>query len=46
MDLLDVLQGIEEQQMRIAKLKKDIQDDDKSKTIVVTLEGDLSRYAK
>ena len=39
-------EDIEEQQMRIAKLKKDIQDDDKNKTIVVTLEGDLSRYAK
>ena len=39
-------EDIEEQQARIAKLKKEVQDDDKSKTITVTLEGDLSRYAK
>jgi hypothetical protein len=39
-------EDIEEQQARIAKLRKEVQDDDKSKTITVTLEGDLSRYAK
>jgi hypothetical protein len=37
---------LKEQEARIAKLQKDVQDDDKSKTITVTLEGDLSRYAK
>ena len=39
-------EDIEEQQQRIAKLKKEVLDDDKSKTITVTLEGDLKRYAK
>ena len=39
-------EDIEEQQARIAKLKKEIQQEDKDKTIVVTLEGDLSRYAQ
>ena len=39
-------EDIEEQKARTAKLKKEVQDDDKSKTITVTLEGDLKRYAK
>lgn len=39
-------EDIEEQKARIAKLNKEVQDEDKSKTITVTLEGDLSRYAK
>ena len=38
-------EDIEEQKARIAKLQKDAQDDT-SKTIMVTLEGDLSRYAQ
>lgn len=38
-------EDLEEQKARIAKLKKEIQDD-KDKTIVVTLEGDLNRYAQ
>lgn len=44
--IIRTAEDIEEQQARIAKLKKEVQDDDKSKTITVTLEGDLSRYAK
>ena len=44
--MIRTAEDIEEQQARIAKLKKEVQDDDKSKTITVTLEGDLSRYAK
>ena len=44
--MIRTAEDIEEQQSRIAKLKKEVQDDDKSKTITVTLEGDLSRYAK
>ena len=44
--MIRTAEDIEEQQARIAKLKKEGQDDDKSKTITVTLEGDLSRYAK
>ena len=44
--MIRTTEDIEEQQARIAKLKKEVQDDDKSKTITVTLEGDLSRYAK
>ena len=39
-------EDIEEQQARIAKLKKEVQDEDKSKAITVVLEGDLSKYAK
>lgn len=39
-------EDVEEQQARIAKLKKEGKEEDKNKTIVVTLEGDLSRYAK
>lgn len=35
-----------EQDARIAKLQKEAQDQDKSKTITVTLEGDLNRYAQ
>jgi hypothetical protein len=38
-------EDIEEQRARIAKLQKDVADD-RDKTIVVTLEGDLSRYAQ
>lgn len=44
--MIRTAEDIEEQKARIAKLQKDVQDDDKSKTITVTLEGDLSRYAK
>jgi tRNA-dihydrouridine synthase len=44
--MIRTAEDIEEQQARIAKLKKEVQDDDKTKTITVTLEGDLSRYAK
>lgn len=44
--MIRTTEDIEEQQARIAKLKKEVQDDDKSKTITVTLEGDLKRYAK
>ena len=44
--MIRTAEEIEEQQARIAKLKKEVQDDDKTKTITVTLEGDLSRYAK
>ena len=44
--MIRTAEDIEEQKARIAKLKKDIQDDDKSKTITVTLEGDLNRYAQ
>lgn len=39
-------EDIEEQRARIAKLQKDVQDDDKSKAITVVLEGDLTKYAK
>ena len=39
-------EDIEEQRARIAKLQKDVQDDDKSKTVTVVLEGDLNRYAQ
>ena len=39
-------EDIEEQKARTAKLKKEVPDDDKSKTITVTLEGDLISYAK
>lgn len=39
-------EDIEEQKARIAKLQKDAQDEDKNKTITITLEGDLSRYAQ
>ena len=39
-------EDIEEQKARIAKLQKDSQDEDKNKTITITLEGDLSRYAQ
>ena len=39
-------EDIEEQQARIAKLNKEVQDEDKSKAITVVLEGDLSKYAK
>ena len=39
-------EDIEEQKARIAKLQKDAQDEDKNRTITVTLEGDLSRYAQ
>ena len=39
-------EDIEEQKARIAKLKKEVQDEDKSKAITVVLEGDLSKYAK
>ena len=39
-------EDIEEQKARIAKLQKDAQDEDKNKSIIVTLEGDLSRYAQ
>ena len=39
-------EDIEEQRARIAKLQKDAQDEDKNKTILVTLEGELSRYAQ
>ena len=39
-------EDIEEQQARSAKLKKEVQDEDKSKAITVVLEGDLSKYAK
>lgn len=35
-----------EQDARIAKLQKEAQDQDKNKTITVTLEGDLNRYAQ
>lgn len=35
-----------EQDARIAKLQREAQDQDRSKTITVTLEGDLSQYAK
>ena len=39
-------EDIEEQKARIAKLQKDAQDEDKNKTITITLEGDLIRYAQ
>ena len=39
-------EDIREQEARIAKLQKDAQDEDKSKSITITLEGDLSRYAQ
>ena len=44
--MIRTAEDIEEQQARIAKLKKDVQDDDKSKTVTVVLEGDLNRYAQ
>lgn len=39
-------EDIEEQKARIAKLQKEAKEEDKAKTITVTLEGDMSRYAK
>lgn len=39
-------EDIEEQKARIAKLQKDAQDEDKSKSITIMLEGDLNRYAQ
>lgn len=39
-------EDIQEQKARIAKLQKDAQDEDKNRTITVTLEGDLGRYAQ
>jgi tRNA-dihydrouridine synthase len=44
--MIRTAEDIEEQQARIAKLKKEVQDEDKSKAITVVLEGDLSKYAK
>jgi tRNA-dihydrouridine synthase len=44
--MIRTAEDIEEQQARIAKLRKEVQDDDKSKAITVVLEGDLSKYAK
>ena len=39
-------EDIEEQKARIAKLQKEAAEEDKEKTILVTLEGELSRYAQ
>ena len=39
-------EDIREQEARIAKLQKDAQDEDKSKSITIMLEGDLNRYAQ
>ena len=39
-------EDIEEQKARIAKLQKEAKEEDKAKTITVTLEGDMIRYAK
>lgn len=39
-------EDIREQEARIAKLQKDAQDEDKSKSITIMLEGELSRYAQ
>ena len=44
--MIRTTEDIEEQQARIAKLKKEVQDEDKSKAITVVLEGDLIKYAK
>ena len=44
--MIRTTEDIEEQPARIAKLKKEVQDEDKSKAITVVLEGDLSKYAK
>jgi tRNA-dihydrouridine synthase len=44
--MIRTAEDIEEQQARIAKLRKEVQDDDKSKAITVVLEGDLTKYAK
>ena len=44
--MIRTAEDIEEQQARIAKLKKEVQDEDKRKAITVVLEGDLSKYAK
>lgn len=44
--MIRTAEDIEEQKARIAKLKKEVQDEDKSKAITVVLEGDLSKYAK
>ena len=44
--MIRTAEDIEEQQARIAKLRKEVQDDDKSKAITVVLEGDLRKYAK
>lgn len=37
-------EDIEEQQARIAKLKKEAKEEDKAKTVTVILEGELSQY--
>ena len=44
--MIRTAEDIEEQQARIAKLKKEVQDEDKRKTVTVVLEGDLNRYAQ
>ena len=44
--MIRTAEDIEEQQARIAKLKKEVQDEDKSKAITVDMEGDPSKYAK
>lgn len=44
--MIRTAEDIEEQQARIAKLKKEAKEEDKNKTITVMLEGDTSKYAK
>lgn len=42
--MIRTAEDIEEQQARIAKLKKEAKEEDKAKTVTVILEGELSQY--